>query len=188
MYYSSSFLYDLCWRVRGGDGLWRGTSCGYITHAADNGVCAISGYMVRYVRGMGRLSEMRPDGIARSKVSYLFGWNMYCLPLAPLYDKHFITAAEVRTIQRWLISVSFREWLPISSGIGHLISLWRVGASQVRGMVTSGMISRGREGGCSRRIHHHSWRISGEVANYALYSGRRDCGIGQFTKVIFSDY
>ena len=44
-------------------------------------------------------------------------------------DRLSITAAEVRTIQRWLISISVRESTHISSGIDRLVSRWRVGVN-----------------------------------------------------------
>ena len=51
---------------------------------------------------------------------------MLC-PRAPLLGDVFITAAGIRTTQRWLISIFVRGSPHISSGIGR-ISQWRVGA------------------------------------------------------------
>ena len=51
------------------------------------------------------------------------------MPLAPLPDQLFITVPEVRTSQRWLISIPVRESSHISSDLGR-VSWWCVGAEE----------------------------------------------------------
>ena len=55
-------------------------------------------------------------------------------PLAPSPDELFITAAEVRTNQQWLITISVRVSQHISSVIDRLVIGCRVG---VNGKITS---------------------------------------------------
>ena len=52
---------------------------------------------------------------------------MVCI-LAPSVDELFVTAAEVRTTQRWLVSIFVHESPHINSGIGRLVIQWRVGS------------------------------------------------------------
>ena len=45
---------------------------------------------------------------------FLFGLVCTVCPLAPLPDRHFITAAGIGTIQRWLISISVGDTLVLA--------------------------------------------------------------------------
>ena len=51
---------------------------------------------------------------------------MVCI-LAPSVDELFVTAAEVRTTQRWLVSIFVHESPHINSGIGRPDSRGRYG-------------------------------------------------------------
>ena len=64
--------------------------------------------------------------ISASEFPYWFG-PIRVRSLAPLPDHQSITAAEVRTTQHLLVSISDRESPHISSGLGR-VSRWRVGA------------------------------------------------------------
>ena len=70
-----------------------------------------------------------PRGMRAPGFPYWFGPICMICPLAPMPDKHFITAVEVRTTQQWLINISIRELLHISSSHARLVSRWRVGAN-----------------------------------------------------------
>ena len=69
-----------------------------------------------------------PNGLRALKFPHWFGPTCMVCPLAPwLTNFSIMAAADVRTNQRWPLSISVRESSPISSGIARLGRLcgWR---------------------------------------------------------------
>ena len=71
------------------------------------------------------LSKEGPKGLHAPEFPYWFRPSYLTCPLAPLPNEFFITAAEVRTTQRWLINIVVRESLHIKSGIVRQVRRWR---------------------------------------------------------------
>ena len=78
---------------------------------------------------MGWTENDGPEGLRAPEFPYRFNPTCMVCPLAPSPDELFITAADVRTTQRWLISISVRASLHINSDIARLVSRWRVGTN-----------------------------------------------------------
>ena len=58
---------------------------------------------------------------------------MVC-PLAPSPGELYVTAAEIKTTQRWLISIPFANHHMLVLALAAYVGLWRVGAN---GKITS---------------------------------------------------